>query len=385
MSLQIQEQIKYFDRVYDLESLLKPQKALVLYGPRQVGKTTLLQALTEKTKLKNFQGTGDDLRLKTLFSEPDFDGLISFAKNYELIIIDEAQNIPNIGLGLKIIIDHVKNIKIVVTGSASFELAGQIGEPLVGRKRTHTLFPLSISELSKYYTPHQLENELLEQLLLFGCYPEVLTAETNKEKREALMEITNSYLLKDVLALEKIKSPKILRDLLQLLAWQIGNEVSLTELSNSLNIDYKTVARYLDLLEKVFVIVSVRGFSRNLRKEVTKKNKYFFLDVGIRNAIIENFNTVNLRNDIGQLWENFIFLERMKTRAYKQIYANQYFWRTWEQQEIDLIEERDGQLFAYEFKWNDKKKIKAPKQWAENYKKSEFKVITPKNYQEFVL
>ncbi|MCK5476086.1 MAG: ATP-binding protein [Candidatus Pacebacteria bacterium] len=385
MSLQIQEQIKYFDRVYDLESLLKPQKALVLYGPRQIGKTTLLQALIKKTRLKKFQGTGDDLRLKTLFSEPDFDGLISFAKDYELIIIDEAQNIPNIGLGLKIIIDHVENIKIIVTGSASFELAGQIGEPLVGRKRTYTLFPLSVLELSKYYTPYQLENELLEQLLLFGCYPEVLTAETNKEKREALMEITNLYLLKDVLALEKIKSPKILRDLLQLLAWQIGNEVSLTELSNSLNIDYKTVARYLDLLEKVFVIVSVRGFSRNLRKEVTKKNKYFFLDIGIRNAIIENFNTINLRNDIGQLWENFVFLERMKTRDYKQIYANQYFWRTWEQQEIDLIEERDGQLFAYEFKWNDKKKIKTPKQWTDNYKNSEFKVITPKNYQEFVL
>ncbi len=384
MSLQIQKQIQYFDRAHNLNSLLQPQKVLVIYGPRQAGKTSLLKIFTEKNTLKTFQSTGDDMKLKTIFSEPDFDGLISFAKDYELLIIDEAQNIPNIGLGLKIIVDHVENIKIIVTGSASFELAGQIGEPLVGRKRTYTLFPLSVLELSKYYTPHQLQNELLEQLLLFGCYPEVLTAETDRKKREALMEITDSYLLKDVLALEKTKSPKILRDLLQLLAWQIGNEVSLTELSNSLNIDYKTVARYLDLLEKAFVIVSVSGFSRNLRKEISKKDKYFFLDIGIRNAIIENFNAINLRNDIGQLWENFIFLERMKTRTYKRIYANQYFWRTWDKKEIDLIEERDGKLYGYEFKWNVKKKVKPLKLWFDTYDNAEFKVITPKNYLDFI-
>ncbi len=384
MSLQIQKQIKYFNRFYDLNSILRPRKAIVLYGPRQTGKTTLLQALIKKTKLRTFQSTGDDMKMKELFSVPDFDGLINFAKNYELIVIDEAQNIPNIGLGLKIIIDHVENIKIVVTGSASFELAGQVGEPLVGRKFTYILFPLSVLELSKYYTPYQLQNELLEELLLFGSYPEVLTAQTREEKREILKEIADSYLLKDVLALEKVKSPKILKNLLQLLAWQIGSEVSLTELSNSLDIDYKTVARYLDLLEKTFVIVSVRGFSRNLRKEINKKNKYFFVDVGIRNAIIENFNAIDLRNDIGQLWENFVFLERMKTRTYKQIYANQYFWRTWDQKEVDLIEERDGKLYGYEIKWNTRKKIKLPKLWLNTYPEAELKVITPENYLDFV-
>ncbi len=385
MSLQIQKKIKYFDRYYDLNKLLRPQKAIVLYGPRQVGKTTLLKELIKKTKLKTFQGTGDDMNLKELFSVPDFDGLINFAKNYELIVIDEAQNIPNIGLGLKIIVDHVENIKIMVTGSASFELAGQVGEPLVGRKFTYTLFPLSVLELSKYYSPYQLETELLEELLLFGSYPEVLTAKTQEEKRKMLMEIVNSYLLKDILALEKVKSPKILKDLLQLLAWQVGSEVSLTELSNSLDIDYKTVARYLDLLEKAFVIVSVRGFSRNLRKEMKKKNKYFFVDVGIRNAVIENFNAINLRNDIGRLWENFVFLERMKTRQYKQIYANQYFWRTWDQKEVDLIEERDGKLYGYEIKWNTRKKFKTPKLWLDTYPEAEFKIINPKNYLNFVI
>ncbi|HFC36312.1 MAG TPA: ATP-binding protein, partial [Candidatus Moranbacteria bacterium] len=314
----------------------------------------------------------------------DFDGLIDFAKNYELIVIDEAQNIPNIGLGLKIIVDHVENIKIVVTGSASFELAGQIGEPLVGRKFTYTLFPLSVLELSKCYTPYQLQNELLEELLLFGSYPEVLTAQTREEKRKILKEINDSYLLKDILALERVKSPKILKNLLQLLAWQVGNEVSLTELSNGLDIDYKTVARYLDLLEKTFVIVSIRGFSRNLRKEINKKNKYFFVDVGIRNAVIENFNAVDLRNDIGQLWENFVFLERMKTRTYKKIYANQYFWRTWDQKEVDLIEERDGKLYGYEMKWNIRKKVKPPKLWLNTYPEAEYKVITPENYLDFV-
>ncbi len=384
MSLQIQKPIQYFNRFYNLESLLKPQKAIVIYGPRRVGKTTLLKDLIKKTKLKTFQGTGDDIKLKELFSVPDFDGLINFAKNYELIAIDEAQNIPNIGLGLKIIIDHVKNIKIVVTGSVSFELAGQVGEPLVGRKFTYTLFPLSVLELSKYYTPHQLQNELLEELLLFGSYPEVLTAQTREEKREILKEISDSYLLKDILTLERVKSPKILKNLLQLLAWQIGNEVSLTELSNSLGIDYKTVARYLDLLEKTFIIISVHGFSRNLRQEINKKNKYLFIDIGIRNAIIENFNAINLRNDAGQIWENFVFLERMKTRTYKQIYANQYFWRTWDQKEIDLVEERDGKLYGYEIKWNTHKKVKPPKLWLESYPEAEFKIISPENYLDFV-
>ncbi len=385
MSLEINYQSKYFKRIYDLEKLLQPGKVLVLYGPRQVGKTTLIEELAKKTKLKTFKSTGEDIKLKILFETPDFDGLINFAKNYELIIIDEAQNIPNIGLGLKIIVDHIKKIKVVVSGSASFELAGQVGEPLVGRKRTYNLFPLSVLELKDYYSFYDFKNNLLKEMLLFGMYPEVLKASTDEEKRKILSEIVDSYLLKDIFALEKVRSPKILTNLLKMLAWQIGGEVSLTELSNNLNIDYKTVERYLDLLEKSFIIISLYGFSRNLRKELTKKNKYYFVDVGIRNALIGNFNEIEIRNDIGQLWENFILMERIKKLAYTKKYGNIYFWRTWDKKEVDLVEERDGKLYGYEFKWNTRKKIKAPKLWLDTYNNAEWQLITPENYLEFVV
>ena len=384
MSLELNQKPTYFQRAYDLEKMLKPNKAIVLYGPRQVGKTTLIEELAQKTKLKTFKSTGEDLKLKILFEKPDFDGLINFARNYELIIIDEGQNLPNIGLGLKIIIDHVKGIKIVVSGSASFDLAGQIGEPLVGRKFTYILYPLSVLELKEYYSPYDLKNDLLKKLLLFGLYPEVLTAETDKEKRKILSEIVDSYLLKDIFTLEKVKSPKTLTNLLKMLAWQVGSEVSLTELSNNLNIDYKTVERYLDLLEKSFIITSLYGFSRNLRKELRKKNKYYFIDVGIRNALIGNFNEIEVRNDIGPLWENFVFIERVKKLAYTKQYGNLYFWRTWDKKEIDLVEERDGRLLGYEFKWRPKKTDKAPKLWLKTYDNASWQLITPENYLDFV-
>jgi predicted AAA+ superfamily ATPase len=366
----------------DLSKFLKPKKALVIFGPRQAGKTTLITDYLATSDLKYKLESGDNIKTQEIFSSQNFDVLKSYIEGYELLVIDEAQKIPNIGNGLKIIIDHVPKIKIIATGSSSFELAGQIGEPLTGRKRTLTLYPIAQQELLSLYNSHELQ-EKLPDYLIYGSYPEVITTRSKKEKINLLEELIHSYLLKDILELEKVKSAKLLLDLLRLLAYQIGSEVSLNELGQQLGIDTKTVARYLDLFEKAFVVYNLRGFSKNLRKEITKKSKYYFYDNGIRNAIISNFNDLEKRNDIGQLWENFIFMERIKIRSYHSINANEYFWRTWSGQEIDLIEERAGKLFAYEFKWSNEK-VKVPKVWLENYPNSTFSVISKQNYLKFI-
>jgi len=370
-------------RIYqNLSKYLKPNKAVVIYGPRQVGKTTLIQDYLSDCKMKYKLTSGENIKVQNIFNSQDFDAIKEYAQDYELIVIDEAQKIKGIGQGLKILVDHVPGIKIIATGSSSFELAGQIGEPLTGRKKTLNLFPVSQIELSQLYNPSEIK-EKLSEYLIYGCYPEVVATKNINKKKELLEEISQSYLLKDILELEKVKSSKILLDMLRLLAFQVGNEVSLTEIAQQVGIDYKTVARYLDLFEKSFVIYNLRGYSKNLRKEVTRKSKYYFYDNGIRNAIISNFNSLELRNDIGSLWENFIFMERLKKRGYRNIFANCYFWRTWDQKEIDLIEEREGKLYGYEIKWREEK-LKPPKDWIENYKNADFKVITKKNYLEFV-
>jgi hypothetical protein len=305
-------------------------------------------------------------------------------EGYELLAIDEAQNIPNIGMALKIIVDQVPGIRVIATGSSSFELAGQVGEPLTGRKRTLTLFPIAQSELRAVFNRFELR-ERLADFMIFGAYPEVLTAPNRNARIEIISEIANSYLLKDILSLERVKSSRTLLDLLKLLAFQISSEVSLNELATQLGIEVRTVQRYLDLLEKSFVIIRLGGFSRNLRQEITSKAKYYFLDTGIRNALIAQFNGPDQRNDLGQLWENFFVVERLKHRTYTAIPANTYFWRTYDQQEIDLIEERDGRLFGYECKWALRKPIPAPRSWVEAYAEAEFNVIHPDNYQDFVL
>ena len=370
-------------RIYqNLSKYLKPNKAVVIYGPRQVGKTTLIQDYLSDCKMKYKLTSGENIKVQNIFNSQDFDAIKEYAQDYELIVIDEAQKIKGIGQGLKILVDHVPGIKIIATGSSSFELAGQIGEPLTGRKKTLNLFPVSQIELSQLYNPSEIK-EKLSEYLIYGCYPEVVATKNINKKKELLEEVSQSYLLKDILELEKVKSSKILLDMLRLLAFQVGNEVSLTEIAQQVGIDYKTVARYLDLFEKSFVIYNLRGYSKNLRKEVTRKSKYYFYDNGIRNAIISNFNSLELRNDIGSLWENFIFMERLKKRGYRNIFANCYFWRTWDQKEIDLIEEREGKLYGYEIKWREEK-LKPPKDWIENYKNADFKVITKKNYLEFV-
>lgn len=371
-------------RIYDnLEHLLKPQKAVIVYGPRRVGKTTLLENFLSRTKLKYKLDSGDNIQTQQVLSSQDFSQILEYARGYDLIAIDEAQQIPNIGIGLKIIVDNIPKIKVIATGSSSFDLANQVGEPLTGRKKTITLYPVSQLELLSIYNKFELKKKL-EEFLVFGSYPEIVSSVTRKEKIDILQEIFNSYLLKDILSLEKIKSPRVLIDLLRLLAFQIGSEVSLNELGTQLNINVRTVERYIDLLEKTFIIVRSSGFSSNLRKEITSKNKYYFLDNGIRNAVISQFNKLNSRNDIGQLWENFIAIERLKKRSYKNIYCNWYFWRTYNQQEVDLVEERNGKLFGFEMKWATNKKVSAPKEWKIFYPKADFLVITPENYLEFV-
>ena len=372
-------------RFYDnLSSYLKPNKVLFIFGSRQAGKTTLLKKfLSEnKDKFRYKLDSGDDINLHAVLGSSDFKKIIEYAKGYDLIAIDEAQKIKGIGQGLKILVDQVPNLKAIVTGSSSFELAGQIGEPLTGRKITLALYPLSQIEMGNIYNDYELKSRL-DDYLIYGTYPEVLTNEFINDKKRILEELVGFYLLKDILELEKVKSSKLLLDLLRLLAFQIGSEVSLSELGKQLGIGGKTVARYLDLFEQSFVIINIRGFSRNLRKEITKKSKYYFLDNGIRNAIIANFNPLEIRDDIGKLWENFLVVERIKKQSYHQIYANNYFWRTWNHKEIDWVEERDGKLFGYEFKWKSKP-LKAVTAWSENYPDASLEIIDKENYLEFV-
>lgn len=371
-------------RVYaQLNQWLKPNKVLVLYGPRQVGKTTLLTDFLATTSLKYKLDSGDDLYLQETLGSRSLTKLQEYAAGYELIAIDEAQRIKDVGMALKMMVDHIPGLKLIATGSSSFELAGQIGEPLTGRKITLTLFPIAQLELASLHNHHKLKKHL-EEYLIFGGYPEVLTAANTMEKKRILQELTGSYLLKDIFELERIKSPKVILDLLRLLAFQIGNEASLSELGAQLHLDYKTVARYLDLLEKSFVIYTLRGFSRNLRKEIVKKNKYYFYDCGVRNALIANFNPIHLRDDIGKLWENFLIMERLKKQTYHAIYTNNYFWRTWDKKEVDFIEEREGLLYGYEFKWTYRTGISS-RQWLHAYPKARFQMIDRDNYLRFIL
>ena len=370
-------------RVYDdLNKYLKKGKVLVIYGPRQIGKTTLLKNFLSKTDLKYRYDTGEDFRIAQVFSSDNPDTISEYAAGYELVAIDEAQKIKNIGTGLKILIDNNPELMVIATGSSSFDLAGNVGEPLTGRKRTLTMFPISQMELSINLNTYDLK-EKLEEFLIYGSYPEVVTAETKEEKTQILNELAHSYLLKDIIAFDRIKNSQVIFDLLRMLAFQIGSEVSLSEIAKSIGIDGKTVGRYIDILEKSFVIFSLSGFSRNLRKEIVKKNKYYFYDNGIRNALISNLNPLDIRNDKGQLWENFLFNERKRRNTYNTILHNSFFWRTWDQKEIDLVEERDGKLFGYEFKFGNKSP-KAPDLWTETYPEAEFEVINKNNYLDFI-
>ena len=366
-----------------INNYIKPNKVLVLYGPRRVGKTTLINEFLSRYKGKLYTSTGENVQLRDILESDDFQKIIPFFKSYDLVVIDEAQKVANIGQGLKILVDQIPGIIVIATGSSSFELSNKVGEPLVGRQNIFTLYPIAILELIKQYGPLYVQ-ERLEQFLVYGTYPEVITSDSFEEKKRYLTQIRDSYLSKDILELERIKNSKKLLDLLRLLAFQIGKEVSLQELGSSLDMSKNTIARYLDLLEKAFVIINVRGFSRNLRKEVTKTSRYYFYDNGIRNALIENYNFLHSRDDIGPLWENFLFIERLKKRTYHSIYGHPYFWRTWDQQEIDLVEEREGKLFGYEFKWKEQRVSKSPRDWLKSYPEASYVVITRENYLDFI-
>lgn len=367
----------------DLGQHMAPNKVLVIYGPRRVGKTTLLNDFLASSTLRYKLDSGDNIKVQEILSSQDFSRLKEYATGYELIAIDEAQRIPNVGMGLKILVDQVPNLRLIATGSSSFELSGQVGEPLTGRKNTLILYPLAQLEFLSLFNTHELK-EKLDEWLVFGAYPDVFNATGKKEKQRVLEELVHSYLLKDILELEQVKGSKILLDLLRLIAFQIGNEVSLSELAVHVGIDVKTVGRYLDLFEKSFVLYNLRGFSRNLRSEVTKKSKYFFYDTGVRNAIIANFNELHLRNDVGALWENFIIAERLKKTTYHDIFANRYFWRTWERQEVDFIEEREGKLFGYEMKWGKRTSTGPPSRWLRTYPDALFEVLNRENYFDFI-
>jgi len=366
----------------NLDKYLLPNKALLIFGPRQVGKTTLMQHFFSSSNYKVKMVTGDDITIHQVIGSQSLKIIKSFCEGYDIIAIDEAQKIPNIGIGMKLMVDNIPDIKVIATGSSSFELAGQTGEPLTGRKTTLMLYPIAQMELLHQMNKYELSDKL-DEFLVYGSYPAVLTANTSSQKTSILNELVGSYLFKDVLEFERIKSPQLLLDLLRLLAFQIGNEVSINELSQNLKIDNKTVKRYIELLEKAFIILKLGGYSSNLRKEISKKSKYYFYDTGIRNAVIANFNKLNIRNDKGQLWENFLVIERMKKQSYNPLYANNFFWRTWSGKEVDFVEEREGKLFGYEFKWT-RKKAKAPKLWLDTYAEASWEVIDTENYMEFI-
>lgn len=369
-------------RAIDLKLHLKPGKVVIIYGPRQVGKTTLVKKLLAKTKLKNKYVTGDDLQLSTQLSACTMTSTQNFVGNYELLVIDEAQKIPNIGLALKLMVDNYPKKYFIATGSSSFDLASQTSEALTGRKKTIHLYPISQYELSQDLSVSELTT-LHESFLLHGSYPEVITSDNYDQKAETISLIANSYLLKDILEYSGIKNSHKVLNILKLLALQVGSEVSTVEIASNVSLDHKTVINYLDLLEKSFVIFSLGGFSRNLRKEVSKMSKYYFYDNGIRNALINNFNHLQDRNDVGQLWENFLVIERMKRNSYQNIRTNYYFWRTYDQKEIDLIEEHHGQLNGFEFKYSNKK-TKPPKLWLKTYQEATYTEINQDNYLDFL-
>jgi predicted AAA+ superfamily ATPase len=365
-----------------LESLV-PGKVVILLGARRTGKTVLLKKIVSMISEPSIFFNGEDFEVQRLLENRSVANYEMILGTTKLLVIDEAQKVPEIGKILKLMIDSIPGLRIIVTGSSAFDLTGKPGEPLTGRNRTFRLFPLSEQELDPLYGITE-KRAALEERLVFGSYPEVISIDNREAKVKYLKELVNDYLLRDLLSFEGVKNAGVINNLLRLVAFQAGSEVSMSELSSNLGIARNTVEKYLDLLSKVYVIFKVEGFSRNLRKEITKNAKWYFYDNGIRNTLVANLNPLGLRNDTGSLWENFIISERIKFQEYQNVLSNNFFWRTYDKQEIDWIEERGGKLFAYEFKFN-KEKAKFPIAFSEAYPESEFRVISANNYHEFVL
>ena len=377
--------MNYYKRAVldDFHLKLKPNKVLVLLGARRVGKTQIIKKYLETSKETLLQLNGEDINDARLLEERSVLNYSKLLKNTTLLVIDEAQNIPNIGLILKLIVDTIDGIKVIATGSSMFDLANKLGEPLVGRKNTLYLFPLAQMEFSQFENYKQT-TEKLEERLLFGGYPELTQYDSWNEKIVYLKEIINSYLLKDILVFDGIKNADKIYDLLRLIAFQVGSEVSMQELGNQLNLSKNTVSSYLDLLSKVFILFKIEGFSKNLRKEITKSSRWYFYDNGIRNTIINNFNEIKNRTDVGALWENYLASERIKKQHYQKIYKQNYFWRTYDQQELDWLETEAETIAGYEFKWNENRKSKIPTAFAKAYPEATFEVINKGNYLDFI-
>ena len=366
-----------------LQQFLLPGKVVVLYGPRQVGKTTLARQLEASATKKTRFISADELIYREALGSQNRQRLDELLGDAELFIIDEAQRVPDIGLNLKILIDAHPECTVLATGSASFDLANKISEPLTGRKLTFNLYPVSYNEVSQAFGRLESRRDL-ERWLIWGGYPAIVTTAQPEMREKLLGELVGSYLFRDILEMDSVRRADKIVDLLRLLAFQIGQEVSLAELAANLALNRLTVEKYLDLLEKVFVIYRVGGFSRNLRKEVTKNSRYYFYDNGVRNSLINNFTSLALRSDVGQLWENYLMIERRKANAYRGRSANTYFWRTYDQKEIDLIEERDGKLYGYEFKWRGEMRKTTQRDFSLAYPQSELMTVNPDDFDEFL-
>ncbi len=357
-------------------------KAIILTGPRQVGKTTLLkQFLSGKSGQNILYLNCDEPDIKVMLENVTSTQLRNLIGKNKLVLIDEAQKVNQIGLTLKLIVDNIEGIQIIATGSSAFDLRNRLNEPLTGRKFEYHLYPFSTNELINNMTELE-ERRMLEQRMIYGMYPDVVN--NPSDASVLLRELYNSYLFKDILAYRDLRRPDELYRLLAAIALQIGNEVSYHELGQTVGIDKETVVRYLDLLEKVFVVFRLNSFSRNIRNELKKSKKVYFYDNGIRNAVINNYSPLTLRNDTGALWENFFISERKKYNNYHEIYSNTYFWRTHSQQEIDYLEERNGTLYAFELKWNEQRKSKLPASFAGAYPNYLFEVVTPSNYLNYL-
>ncbi|MCK4311409.1 MAG: ATP-binding protein [Candidatus Cloacimonetes bacterium] len=358
------------------------KKIIIIMGPRQVGKTTLAREIERELNVKSLWLNGDEPDTRNQLTNVTSTQLKSLIGNNKVVFIDEAQRITNIGLTLKLIADNLSDIQVIATGSSSFELSNEIKEPLTGRKIEYFLFPLSLSELCDHSSQIE-ETRLLEYRMIYGYYPEIVT--NPGEENLMLNEISESYLYKDVLATGKIKKPAALERLLQAIALQLGKEVSFNELGQLIGVDNQTVERWVDILEKSYVIFRLRSFCRNVRNELKKSRKIYFYDNGIRNAIIKNFNPLALRQDVGELWENFLISERMKYNQRHEKLTNNFFWKSNTQKEIDFIEEYGGNIFAYEFKWNPNKTIKFPSSFIRSYPEAKTEIINRTNFTDFIL
>ncbi len=364
-----------------VEGHLESGKAVLLIGPRQVGKTTLMEKIKEGFTGKSLWLDCDEPDVRQRLTNTSSTALKNWFADAELVLIDEAQRVKNIGLTLKLITDKIKQVKLLAAGSSSFELANEINEPLTGRKWEFMLLPLSIEEMQQHHGEME-EQRLLHHRLVYGMYPEIISR-PGKEL-SLLLHLSGSYLYKDIFTFHDVRKPEVLEKLLQSLALQIGSEVNYNELAQMCGTDQATIQRYFDLLEKAYVVFRLPAFSRNLRNELKKSRKVYFYDNGIRNALINNFQPVDLRTDMGALWENFLVSERTKWLVNHQHYAIRYFWRTTQQQEIDYLEEKDGILYAFEFKWSSTSKVSFPKTFLAAYENSQTLVVSPENYLKFV-